>query len=304
MKDNKFRSAGLELPTFALIISCYIIWLSLVLWGGALPTLIWIVLAALNTTLFWSIIHEVVHGHPTRIGWVNRILVLFPIGWIFPYERFRETHIEHHRTDSLTDPFDDPESWYIPSTEWGRTNSLIRKLMIFNNTLFGRMLIGPIINVVKFLVSEIRHVTSDSPKGRMIALHWLVHIALCAAQVWFLIRFGEIGFWALFASVYLGTSFLLIRTFLEHQAAAGEAERTVIIDTCCPIAFLFLFNNLHFVHHQQPGIPWYKLPEVYKADRDNFIAQNNGYVYRSYMDVFKRYFFKTKEPVPHPFVSG
>ena len=38
-----------------------------------------------------SIMHEVLHGHPTRNGRVNEAFVFLPIGLVWPFRRFK-TH--------------------------------------------------------------------------------------------------------------------------------------------------------------------------------------------------------------------
>ncbi len=45
--------------------------------------------------------------------WMSDILVFPAIGLIFPFERFRKSHLDHHMDSNLTDPYDDPESNYL-----------------------------------------------------------------------------------------------------------------------------------------------------------------------------------------------
>ena len=47
-------------------------------------------------------------------------------------------------------------------------------------------------------------------------------------------------------------------------------------------------------------VPWYRLPRLYFANRERYLARNDGYMYRSYAEVFRRYLFRAKDPVPHP----
>jgi fatty acid desaturase len=49
-----------------------------------------------------------------------------------------------------------------------------------------------------------------------------------------------------------------------------------------------------------PKVPWYRLPALYWANRQRYLDRNEGYVYRSYADIFRRYFWRAKDPVPHP----
>ena len=88
---------------------------------------------------------------------------------------------------------------------------------------------------------------------------------------------------------------------LEHQAHALARCRTVVIEDRGPLALLFLNNNFHVVHHVHADAPWYDLPRRYRQKRDWYLQLNGGYRFRSYGEVIRRYAFRTKETVPHPF---
>ncbi|MGI9351242.1 MAG: fatty acid desaturase [Rhizobiaceae bacterium] len=292
-----------EWQTVLLIAVCYACWIALVVYGGPIPVALWVFAMAIVTTLFWSIVHEVVHGHPTSNRWVNRLLVPFAIGWVFPYERFRDTHMQHHDTGKLTDPLDDPESWYMYAQDWNISGRILKAVLTFNNTLFGRMLIGPVISLTRFFAGEIRLLIRNKPMRAYLVGIWALHFLTCTMLGIFIHYFGSHSVWAYVAAAYFGLSFLLIRTYLEHQAVGNHQERTVIIEKNCPIACLFLFNNLHALHHEKPGIPWYRLPGIFRENRSELLKRNNHYVYSSYADIFRRYFFRPKEPVKHPLAS-
>ncbi len=303
MNRNPYELPAVELPTLGLILANYVSWFLLVIYGHYFNFLVWILLMGVVTTLNLSIMHEVVHGHPTRNKLLNRLLLIVPIGWIFPFERFRDTHIEHHETGNLTDPFDDPESWYLAQDSWAASNGIKKTLLTFNNTLFGRMLIGPIISLGRFYWSELLvMVTNGKIRSYLIGV-WAFHITSILLLMYVIKSLSGVPAWQFAVAVYLGISLLLIRTFLEHQAAEDQSERTVVIEQCCPIAFLFLFNNLHIVHHAQPGVPWYRLPAFYKHNKNNFLTGDNHYMYSSYAEIFRKYFFRAKEPVSHPHVA-
>ena len=55
------------------------------------------------------------------------------------------------------------------------------------------------------------------------------------------------------------------------------------------------------MHHAHPGIPWYRLERTYRARRDAVLANNNGYVYRSYWTVMRLYLLRPKDDVAHPY---
>lgn len=290
----------IEWPTVALVAACYGSWFALATAGHNLYAPVWIILAGLVTTLYWSIVHEVVHDHPTPSTAVNYALIWLPLGWTLPNARFRDLHIEHHETGALTDPFDDPESWYLDPADWVKRSRAAKLVLLFNNTLAGRLLIGPAINVWRAVAGDLATAVNQSKDRSGIVLAWVHHGIAVAVLAWIVTQISAIPIWQFAAAAYLGISVLLIRTFLEHQAAEDNSERTVIIEDKGLLAFLFLFNNLHVVHHTRPGLAWYRLPGFYARNRQRFIRRNNGYVYPSYGAVFARYFLKAKEPVPYP----
>jgi fatty acid desaturase len=56
------------------------------------------------------------------------------------------------------------------------------------------------------------------------------------------------------------------------------------------------------VHHENPRVPWYKLPSLYRANREAFLAANESYSFDGYGAMICRYLFRPKTPVPHPYL--
>ena len=223
-----------------------------------------------------------------------------PLGLTVPYCRFRDLHLAHHRDSNLTDPYDDPETNYLDPVVWALLPRWKQALLRLNNTLAGRILIGPAIGHAIFFQDEWRLVRSGDRKvGRAWALHLPGVVAVLA-----LVALSPMPLWLYFSACYVALGLLRIRTFLEHQAHEKARGRTVIIEDKGPLALLFLNNNLHVVHHMHPGVPWYELPAVYRAGKERFLAINDGYLYRSYGQVFRKYLFRTKDPVAHPLWRG
>ncbi|MEM7724271.1 MAG: fatty acid desaturase [Pseudomonadota bacterium] len=286
----------IEWPTLALIFLCYAVWgASLTILAELHPALA--ILALIPAiALQSSLQHEVLHGHPFGDRRLGEPLVFATLNLSIPYIRFRDTHLEHHRDANLTDPYEDPESNYLDPATWARLPRLVRAILSFNNTLLGRMLIGPAVAQVAFMRAEwalIRAGRAD------IARAWLWH-TLTTAVILTIVALSPLPIWAYLTACYLALSVLKIRTFLEHQAHDRARGRTVIIEDRGPLALLFLNNNLHVVHHMHPKLPWYRLPQIYAANRDKYLRRNDGYQYASYTEVFRRHFLRAKDPVPHP----
>ncbi len=77
----------------------------------------------------------------------------------YPYRSYKRTHLQHHADERLTDPFDDPESYYRAMSDWETMPALLKRLLAWNNTLIGRVLIGPPLMVVGFTTSEWRKIS-------------------------------------------------------------------------------------------------------------------------------------------------
>lgn len=285
-----------EWATFALIVTCYALWIAIVFGLAAYALVPAVLLAGLVLAFHASLEHEVLHGHPFRSKALNEALVFLPLNLFIPYNRFRDLHLAHHLDSNLTDPYDDPESNYLDPAVWSIMLRWKRALFRLNNTLFGRMLLGPLIGQTIFTIADWRAAMRGD--GNVI-LAWALHVP-GVVIVTTLVIASPMPFWAYVISAYMGLSILKIRTFLEHRAHEKARARTVIIEDRGPLAFMFLNNNLHVVHHMNPNAPWYRLPALYRAGRDRYLASNETYVYRSYGEVFRRYFLVAKDPVPHP----
>ena len=244
-----------------------------------------------------SLQHEVIHGHPVANRTIAQALVFPSIILVIPYLRFRDTHLAHHQDALLTDPYDDPESNYLDPSVWGKLPWIVQVLLNFNNTLFGRLLVGPAVSQVSFMLGDWRKMRAGDTS---VLRGWLWHVPALVPVVLWLIYVAEMPFLAYLLSAYAAISILKIRTFLEHQAHIKARGRTVVVEDRGFLAFLFLNNNLHVVHHMHPRVPWYRLPEMYFANRERYLLRNEGYLYNSYGEVFRRHLFKAKDPVPHP----
>jgi fatty acid desaturase len=297
MRISRFPQDSVEWPTVALLVGCYAAWGWVTAFHDVLGPVLFILIAAPLVTLHSSLQHEALHGHPTRSAAVNEALVFPPLGLLFPYRRFKSLHLKHHNNSVLTDPYDDPESFYYALGDWQKFPGWLQKVLDFNNTFFGRFTVGPLVMAVGFIGSDVLLIL----RGDRDVLRAWGHHALGLALVfgWVSVVCG-IPPWLYLVTAYLGLSILNLRTFAEHQAHETAGGRTVIIEASPPFALLFLNNNLHYVHHEHPRVPWYKLPALYRSRRSEFVEANESYLFSGYGELIRRHLFRAKSPVPHP----
>jgi len=297
---EQVRGRFLEWPTLVLLALAYGGW-AVALFRLA-PLSLWLAvpLAALAAALHSSLTHEAIHGHPTQNDAVNATLLLLPLTLWVPYLRFMDTHLAHHHDEILTDPYDDPESNYLDPKVWVQLPGWWRAVLRFNNRLLGRITIGPAIGMMSFIGADLRLIAGGD---RRVLWSWLLHLPPLALVLWIAVL-SPMPIWAVLLSAYLATALLKIRTFLEHRAHERASGRTVVVEDRGILALLFLNNCFHVVHHIHPKVPWYDLPALYAERREHYLRRNDGYHYRSYVEVFRQYFWKAKDPVPHPLMKG
>jgi fatty acid desaturase len=287
----------IEWPTVGLIALCYGAWAGAGYWLWPEWPLAALAVLTLAVAFHSSLVHEVLHGHPTRDARLNEALVFFPIGLFVPYRRFKAMHLRHHRDERLTDPFDDPESYYKALWQYERYPAWFRGLLEINNTLIGRMILGPPLGIVAFLVSDWRAIRSGD---RIVARAWVLHLLGVVPVVLVIVAGFGMAFWLyLLVPAWAGQSLISIRSFAEHQWAERVDGRTIIVERSL-LSLLFLNNNLHLVHHKYPMLPWYRLPRLYRAERQRWAELNGGYIFPNYLLIFLSFALKKKEPVTHP----
>ena len=292
------KRASVEVPTLLLILIVYGGWLLITATYGRWP--LWIIApaAAVLLTLHSSLQHEIIHGHPTRWGRLNRLLGMVPLSLWLPFERYRQNHLEHHIDARLTDPLDDPESYYWTPEDWARLQPISRVLMQMQQTLAGRILIGSFGRIAIFIRAELHAVIRNEKRVRAI---WIEHLLWCVPVILWLTVVCRMPLWIYVAAMVVpANGLVLIRSFAEHRAHPETRQRTAIVERSWLLGPLFLFNNLHALHHEAPAIPWYEYNARYRVDRDRLIAQNGGLVYSTYFDVARRFLFRPHDVLVHP----
>lgn len=286
-----------EWPTLGMLLIAYGGWVA----AGALvwpsSPVVALVLMTLFTVLHSSLVHEALHGHPTRCSWVNELLVSLPLGLLWPYRRFRTLHLRHHVNARLTHPVEDPESAYWEGRRYHGFPGWRRRLLAVNNTLLGRLVLGPVLGALALVMRDLR-AWRHAPRELLLA--WGLHAFGVVVVLGVLHRgFGiSIGVYVL-TVVWGSFALLALRTYAEHRWHPDPQARCIIVEST-PLALLYLNNNLHLVHHRHPGVPWYNLPALYRARRGHWRACNEGYVFKGYWTLFRAYALHAKEPVVHP----
>jgi fatty acid desaturase len=238
-------------------------WIGLALLHRHVPLVLALPLAIYLTAWQSSLQHETIHALRRVPRALKTGLALPPLGLWFPYELYRREHERHHATAELAAP-DDPESFYHDPASWGRMRAPLRALYVVNQTLAGRLLLGPALSIGRAYANEARRLLRGDASN---AALWIVHGGLLIALATFLWWSGVNPLWYAAFVAYPAASLGLVRSFAEHRVAQSFRERTVTVESRSLLSLLFLNNNLHAAHHAHPALPWYELPRRYHADR-------------------------------------
>jgi fatty acid desaturase len=285
-------------PTWVVALVLYTLWFLMVWFNAILPW--WVLMPVGAYLLAWhfSLQHEAIHSFRGVPAWLRFAVVFPPLGLWFPYPLYRKSHSTHHREMHLTVPGVDTESYYVNQADWRRTGPVKRALLTFNQTMAGRLLIGPALRLWLLVNRETRRVAGGDYSHLP---HWGVHAVAVGLLFWFISGVCQFPWWQYCLLVaYPGLSLSLLRAFTEHRAAVDTKERTASVESNAVFGILYLYNNLHVAHHLKPAMPWYEIPAYYRAHRAELLESNAHFVYRGYGELARQFLFVPVFSPVHP----
>lgn len=290
-------TARTDWPTWLLLIGTCAAWFALIHYSQHLGQGLTLVLLVPVITFWMSVQHELLHGHPTRWLWVNKLLGYAPLAIWYPYTLYRDSHLLHHRDEELTLPQRDPESRYFSGQHWQGNGRGARALHWLNKTLCGRLLVGPLIALVGLATEELHRLGRGELQAWMM---WLTHTACVVGLLLFVQAQGGIGVFDYLLASVLALALSMVRSFYEHRPAQSPEHRSVINEAGWPWRWLFLNLNLHLIHHDLPGLPWYYLPRVYKERREDWLQRSGQFLVAGYGELFRQHGLRPIDSPQHP----
>ena len=286
-------------PTWLLLLAVPTAWFALLL-GSPVLGAGWTIVLLIPVVVLWmSVQHELLHGHPTGSSNLNKVLGYAPFALWYPYTLYRDSHLQHHRDHDLTLPGIDPESRYLSQAHWQGSSSLLRGLLWLNKTVPGRLLLGPPLALFGMAREELHRLRSGERKAWCM---WLTHGFFTMLMFAFIAYCSELAVWQY---VFLVTvpvlSVGMVRSFYEHRPASRPDQRTVLNEAGWPWTWLFLNLNLHLVHHDLPGLPWFYMPRVYRARREQWQQRSGGFLVQGYGELIRRHAVQAIDSPQHPF---
>lgn len=300
LRLGKSLTGRTEWPTWLLLAGVYGAWPGVMLASPWLGPWLATPMMVLVVVLWMSVQHELLHGHPTRWAGFNKVLGYAPFAVWYPYTLYRDSHLMHHRDETLTVPGLDPESRYIDIERWQRLPRVGRWARWLDKTLPGRLLVGAPLALYGLCVSEGRRLCNGDRQAWSM---WLTHGACTLLMLVFIERYSVFSSAQYLLLVCLpALSVAMVRSYYEHRPHAHPQQRSVINEAGWPWRWLFLHLNLHLVHHDLPGLPWYFMPRVYHARRNAWLSRSGGFLVPGYGALLRRHAFTPIDSPLHPHV--
>lgn len=287
-----------ELPTVFLGLVLYASWLALTWWHASIPAVLLFLAGGYVTQWHFSLQHESIHAMRHWPAWLRTAFVWPPLGLWMPYPIYNKSHSTHHVNFYLTHPQRDTESYYHLQGAWPAPGSWRYRLVMLNQQLWFRLVFGPFLRLWKLARKETLRVrTGDHSNLR----HWAVHAVSLAVILWWVIGVCEMPLWKyLVCFAWPGMSLGMLRTFTEHRWGEQPMERVAIVESNTLMGVLYLYNNLHLVHHRQPTLPWYQIRQRFTDHREEMLAANQNFYYRGYLQIARLFLFRPVFVPQHP----
>jgi fatty acid desaturase len=298
LPENRAFWRRWELPTWGVAIAIYASWFGLLMVHKHVPWPIEALLAAYILAWHFSLQHEAIHGWRSLPEWLRTAIVWPPIGGWWPFEIYKRSHTKHHRNTYLTYPGEDTETQYHKEEDWSGYSPFFRQVLLFNQTFVGRLTAGPILRLRKLFIVEFgklrRSDYSDVPA-------WLRFFAGLAMVLWIVRDVADMPIWHYYLVWVLpGISLGLLRAFIEHRWGDKPGERTASVESNWVFGLLFLWNNLHIVHHLYPTMAWFEIPGFWRANRQKLLEHNGHFVFPGYYAIARRWLFTPVFVPIHP----
>jgi fatty acid desaturase len=214
--------------------------------------------------------HEASHGNLCRSARLNAALGKLT-SWPFlqTFAGYRRYHLDHHRLpldDEDNNIYEEYDLWRLPEEDQHLSPG--RAYWLFA----GRPLSGVIgLFHAGAHLSDLYY-DRDLRENSAMATAWLICL-LCA---WYFGFLGPLFLYWIVPQLYVLATLNYWSEVGDHYRVGDAQTRS---DLNCYLNRLISHNiGYHALHHADPRIPWYLLPQAYRAHKDEIVEQrSSGY---------------------------
>ena len=226
-------------------------------------------------------LHETGHGTAFRSRGKNQVAAfLFGITHVYPSSLFRSLHFTHHRFTHI--PGKDPEI----SLGHRPMPSVISQPPMYLAWLTGMplllfkvlMILVCALGLPEFLRKNLYPFIAPRKRWKICLESWVV-MGVYALIIFLAIQVNA-GFWAIILGQFVGHGLLASYTATEHNGLPHEGsifERTRSIQANKFVKFVFWNMPYHAEHHAYPAVPFYALPKLHDAIKEEIAHQDKNH---------------------------
>ena len=209
--------------------------------------------------------HEGVHGTLSLRPWWNRALsIACALPVLQNYSAYKVLHLKHHHHLGQEG---DPDH-YANYTRWTWLEFLMH---------WGRLIVGYPVYIAAIPTRGFRHGSPSARRWVLFEVSLLILLVTVGALLlpWLWLLHGWLIPMAVINTL-VNIRGMSQHTFLEHQSDTVRGTRSILTN---PVTAFFMCNeNYHLEHHLYPTIPWYNLPRVHEALRDELKARGAPFI--------------------------
>ena len=259
MPRTDLRSPTVAWPTVVLFGGCVLAWVAATLaaLAGHFPYWAASIVNAVAAFAIFTPMHDASHRSVAQARWKNEVLGrigVMPL--IGPFPAFRYVHLEHHK--HTNDHEKDPDYWSGRGQKWTLPFRWMTQDLYYYVIYLRKWNSRPLFERWETILT-------------LIILYGSVLI-LCASGY----ALPTLALWVVPSRV---AQFLLGYTFdylphKPHEITAAEnrfAASSILLHPLLTVALLY--QNYHLIHHLYPGVPFYRMADIWRTQRDFLISQ-------------------------------
>jgi fatty acid desaturase len=258
-KNTALRAPKVAGPTLLLALGVVVFWVSAAILEAMdlVSPILSFLISTLAAYAAFTVAHDAAHRSVARAPWINEGVGRLS-AWILtgPFPALKEAHLAHHR--DVNDPDKDPDhysasqhAWQLPLRWW--TQDLYYYVWFFRR--WNKIKVAVRVETLATLVCLIAVIGFGVSQGwtRELLLYWLLPARLAIGMLSF--------------------AFDWLPQHPHSILGRQDRFRATHITEGPLFNVLFLFQNLHQVHHMYPGIPFYRYQRVWEAKRAEWVAK-------------------------------
>ncbi|MGB0590208.1 MAG: fatty acid desaturase [Myxococcota bacterium] len=257
--SSERRAPWIAWPTLALFVVSIGGWCAIA-WSvaqGLVPMAWGAVGATVTAYLLFTPLHDAAHKSLSQVALLNEGVGRV-CGWAYLglFIGFRALHLAHHA--HTNEPGADPDYWVSGGNRWTRPLRWVTLDLYYH-------------------VAHVRQWRAQSFAHKVeVVVTGVVLLALVGALVAWGLGWEVLWLWLVplkLVFTFLAYSFDYLPHRPHRVTAKEDRYRATGIHPSPWLTLPLMYQNYHLIHHLYPGVPFYRYPQIWRAEREVLLAR-------------------------------